>query len=195
MNTTIARAYCVLCALSVLVGCGAGAKPAPAPSCDQSCQDDVAVRAMRTAMRFAFNKGISAMDVGPQNVTLPCLPNGDGIGSVRIFGDAEANADQGASFLSLTYDFENCFYSAPPSATADENYAITMTGVVTEAGTLSQQPSATTALTILSTSLSVSGTVYDPPLDYQASACAFAVNQTGNDVAGFWCERAAGFTF
>jgi len=195
MNTEIARAHSWLFALCVLSGCGAGAKPEPPPTCDEACQDGVAVRAVRTAMRFAFNKGVSAMNVGPQDVTLPCLPNGDTAGTVRIFGDAESNAEQGASFLSLSYDFRNCFYSAPPSATAAQNYAVTMSGIVTEQGTLSQQPSATTALTILASSLNVTGTVYDPPLDYSAVGCALAVNQTGSAVAGFLCERPAGFTF
>ena len=195
MTLRMARAAWFSLALFALAGCGAGAKPAPAPACDEACQDDVAVRAVRTAMRFAFNQGVSAMNVGPQDVTLPCLPNGDSAGTVHIFGDAESNAEQGASFLTLTYDFENCFYSAAPSATADENYSVTTTGVVTEQGTLAQQPTSTTALTILSSALTVTGTVYDPPLDYSAEGCALAVNQTGSAVAGFLCGRAAGFTF
>lgn len=195
MIARIARAACMLCPLYLLSACGGGAKPGPPPECDATCRDSVALRAARTAMRFAFNKGVSAMSVGAQDVTLPCLPNDNGLGRVHIFGDAESNPDQGASFVMLTYDFENCYYSAPPSATPEQNYAVTMSGVVTEQGTLSQQPSSTTALTIESPALTLAGTVYDPPLDYGASACALAVNQTGSAVAGFWCGRAAGFTF
>ncbi|HEX3776942.1 MAG TPA: hypothetical protein VHV51_20860 [Polyangiaceae bacterium] len=181
--------------LIALSGCGAGAKPAPPPACDEACQDNVALFAVRSMMRFAFNKAIAAMPVGAQNVTLPCLPASSGSGSVRVFGDAESNADQGASFLMLNYEFENCFFSAPPDPTPDQNYSVTLTANVSEQGTLTQQPSTNTALTIQSDSVTLSGTVYDPPLDYSVSSCALAANQSGNDVSGFLCSRPAGFTF
>ena len=41
-------------------------------------------------------------------------------------------------------------------------------------------------------SLSISGTVYDPPLDYTASNCALSVIQNGNDLSGALCGRSAG---
>lgn len=178
-----------------LLGCGAGAKPAPPPPCDQSCQDGVALRALRTMMRFAFNAAVAAKPVGAQDKTLPCLPTGSGVGSVRVFGDAESNPAQGASFLTLSYDFRNCSYSAPPDSTPDQNYSVTLTGLISEQGTLSQQPTSITALLIESDSVTLAGSVYDPALDYSASNCALSVDQNGSAVSGLWCGRSAGFTF
>ena len=182
-----------------LTGCGAGAKPAPAPPCDQSCQDGVALRALRTMMRFAFNAAVAGKPVGDQDKTLPCLPAASGLGSVHVFGNAQSNADQGASFLDplnpLNYDFRNCSYSAPPDPMADQNYSVTLTGLITESGTLAQQPTAITALMIDSSSISLTGSVYDPPLDYSAADCELAVDQNGSAVSGLLCGRAAGFTF
>ena len=192
-----ARAISAAFALTWLVGCGAGAKPAPAPPCDQTCQDGVALRALRTEMKLAFNLTVMGQPVGAQDETVPCLPIGDsGVGSVHVFGDAESNADQGSTFLNpLNYDFKNCAYSMPPDETADQNFSIVLTGLITEQGTLAQQPTTTTALGIQSTSVTLTGTVYDPPLDYTASDCALSVNQNGSLVAGTFCGRAAGFTF
>ena len=183
-------------ALIALVGCGAGAKPAPPPPCDQSCQDGIALHGLRLAMKFAFNLTVMGQDVGPQDKSQPCLPSADaGIGSVHVFGNATSNADQGTSFLDLSYDFRNCFYPMAPDATADQNFSITLTGLVTENGSLAQQPSSTTALEIGSDSVTLTGTVYDPPLAYAASNCVLAVGQNGNAVAGTLCGRAAGFMF
>lgn len=183
-------------AILALAGCGAGPRPAPAPACDQSCQDGVALRGLREAMKFAYNIKIATMPVGAQDATTPCVSfDGSVGGSLHVFGNAEVNAVQGASIVSLSYDFEACRFSAPPDPTADQNYDVTLTGLVTEVGTLSVQPTATTALLIASDSVSVSGTVYDPPLDYASTDCALSVAQNGNALAGSFCERSAGFTF
>ena len=185
-----------LCALLALAGSGAGPRPAAAPPCDQACQDGVALEGVRTAMKIAYNFAVAAQPVGAQDKTAPCVSfDGTSGGSVRVFGNATVNAIQGASIVSLSYDFKDCLYSAPPDATANQNFSLTVTGLVTEDGTLSVQPTATTALAISSDSLNVSGTVYDPPLDYAASGCAVSVIQNGNAVSGAFCGRRAGFTF
>jgi hypothetical protein len=192
--------------LLLLAGCGAGPRPAPAPACDQACQDGVALRALRTAMKIAYNFEVSTKPVGPQDGTAPCISfDGSRGGSVHVFGDAKVNAVQGASIVSLTYDFKDCLYSAPPDPTADQNYSLTLTGQVTENGTISAQPTATTALIIQTmadpstmqptSSLSISGTVYDPAVNYLVSNCALSVVQNGNAVSGALCGRSAGFTF
>jgi hypothetical protein len=179
-----------------LAGCGAGPRPAAAPPCDQACQDGVALLGMRTAMKVAYNFAVAAQPVGAQDKTAPCVSfDGTQGGTVRVFGDATVNAVQGASVVSLSYDFRNCLYSAPPDPTANQNFSLTLTGVVTEQGTLSVQPTSTTALAIDSDSLSISGSVYDPALDYTASSCALSVIQNGNAVSGALCGRSAGFTF
>jgi hypothetical protein len=146
-------------------------------------------------MKVAFNATVQGKPVGAQDGVAPCLPTAKGLGSVHVFGDATANAAQGSSFVDLTYDFTNCAYSAPPDPTADQNYSIVLDGVVTEQGTLAVQPSSTTALEILSSSLSLSGTVYDPPIDYAAASCELALIQNGNALSGTLCGRAAGVTF
>jgi len=185
------RIFILLC----VAGCGAGSHPAPAPPCDQGCQDGVALLGARTMMKLAYNTVVQGQNVGPQDGTTPCLPSGSTHGSVHVFGTATVNAVQGSSFVMLSYDFQNCLYSSPPDPMADQNFSVTLTGLVTEQGTLAVQPSSTTALAIQSDSLSLTGTVYDPPVDYAASDCVLAVNQNGNAVAGTFCDRAAGFTF
>jgi hypothetical protein len=192
--------------LFAAAGCGAGPRPAAAPPCDQQCQDGVALLGLRTAMKLAYNFEVSTKPVGAQDGTAPCVSfDGSTGGTVHVFGMATVNALQGASIVSLTYDFKNCLYSAPPDPTANQNFSLTVNGQVTEDGTLSVQPTATTALTIETVlddstmvptdSLSISGTVYDPPLDYAASNCAVSVIQNGNSVSGAFCGRSAGFMF
>jgi hypothetical protein len=193
------------CSLFTVVACGAGPRPAPAPPCDQSCQDGVALLGLRTALKLAYNFEVSTKPVGAQDGTAPCVSfDGTKGGTVHVFGMANVNALQGASIVSLSYDFKNCLYSAPPDPTADQNFSLTINGVVTENGTISVQPTATTALmiqtvpddsTMLPTdSLSIAGTVYDPPVDYSVSNCALSVIQDGNNLSGALCDRSAGTT-
>ncbi len=179
----------------LLTGCGAGPRPAAPPACDQACQDGVALRGARSLMKLAYNTLLMGQKTGAQDAESKCLPLNGAQGSVHVFGTANANADQGDSFVSLSYDFRACSYAAPPDPTADQNYSVTMTGLVTENGTISVQPTSTTALLIESDSLSLSGTVYDPPLDYSITGCALAVDQNGSGLAGTLCGRNAGFTF
>jgi len=183
------------CALLLASGCSAGNQPAPAPPCDQACQDGVALLGTRTMLKFAYNFLVQGKAVGPQQGVHPCLPGPAGTGTVQVSGDAESNAVQGASEVRLSYDFQNCLYVAPADPSAAQNFSLTLTGVVSELGTIAVQPSATTALSIQSDSLTIVGTVYDPPLDYAASDCALAVNQNGNAVAGSLCGRSASFSF
>ncbi len=182
--------------LLLLSGCGAGAEPDPAPPCDQSCQDGTGLRGLREAMKLAYNLLIQGRSVGAQDGMTPCRSSdGSGSGTVHVFGNATANAVQGSSFVELEYDFEDCAYSVPPNATPDQNYSLVVTGHVQQQGTLAVQPSSTTALLINSDSLSLSGTVYDPPLDYELVGCELAVAQQGSRVSGTLCGRNAGFTF
>ena len=179
-----------------LTACGAGPRPAAPAACDEACQDGVALRGARATMKLAYNTLVSGRPVGAQDAETPCIqPPGGASGTVRVFGMATANADQGTSVVSLSYDFRNCFYADPPDATADQNYSLTLTGLVTETGAIAVQPTSTTALLIESDALSLSGTVYDPPVDYAISECALSVNQNGTGISGFLCGRSAGFTF
>jgi len=180
----------------LLGGCGAGAQPEPAPPCDGACQDGTALRGLREAMKLAYNALIQGRPVGAQEGMTGCRSSdGSRGGTVHVFGNATSNAVQGSSFVELEYDFDECAYAAAPSATPNQNYDLVVTGRVKQRGTLAVQPSSTTALTIDSDSLSLSGTVYDPPLDYAVSDCELSVAQQGNRVSGTLCGRNAGFTF
>ena len=192
----VPRGVSWLCLCVSIAGCGAGSHPAAAPACASSCQDGVALRGARTMMKLAYNTVVQGKPVGAQDGVVPCLPSdGSEPGSVHVFGRATANAVQGDSFVTLSYDFQNCLYEAPPDPTAAQNFTLTVTGLITEQGTVSVQPTSTTALQIQSADLSVTGTVYDPPIDYAAPECALSVDQNGSELAGTLCGRGAGFTF
>ena len=110
---------------------------------------------------------------------------------MRVVGTATSNADQGTTEVSLTYTLADCAYSqvdSDPTAT----YSMTVSGTATEMGTLSAQPSSTTALTIDSKSMTLKGTVYAPPLSYDAEGCAIMLGQSGNELAGTLCGRSVG---
>lgn len=185
-----------MAALLSLSACGAGREPDPPPPCDQACQDGIALRGVRETMKLAYNLLVQGRPVGAQEGTTPCRSSDGSMGGrVHVLGNAMANAVQGSSFVELEYDFEDCAYSAPPSTVPNQNYSLVVTGHVTQQGTLAVQPSSTTALVIGSDSISVSGTVYDPPLEYGVMGCELAVAQQGSRVSGTLCGRNTGFTF
>ena len=175
--------------------CGAGSHPAAAAPCDETCQDGVALRGLRTIIKFAYNLTVQGQPVGAQDKTQDCLPTNGSTGKAHVFGDATSNAAQGSSFVDLTFDFRSCAYPAPPDPAAEQNFSITVSGSITERGTLAVQPSSTSALLFHSDSVSITGTVYDPPIDYAASACVLDLSQDGNALAGTLCGRSAGFSF
>jgi hypothetical protein len=180
-----ARSLVLLLAFGALA-CGAE-DPPPSPPCEQQCQDNVAVRALREMMKLAYNLTIYTNPVGPQDETTPC-PQG---GQVRVFGEATANTLQGANIVSLTYTFSSCGHIERDDE-ARENYDMTLEGEVAQQGTMAVQPTSTTALVIYSASMTMSGTVYDPPLEYRAEACEVLLGQDGNNVSGSLCGRIAG---
>jgi len=177
----------VLIALGLgALACGAE-DPPPSPPCEQACQDKTAVRALREMMKLAYNLTLYTNPVGPQDETTPC-PQG---GQVRVFGEATANTLQGANIVSLTYAFSSCGHLERDDE-AGENYQMTLTGDITQEGTMAVQPTSTTALVMQSSSMTLSGTVYDPPLEYQAEACEVQLGQDGNNVSGMLCGRIVG---
>ena len=167
-------------------GCGSDDEPAAAAACEEQCQDAIALRAVRETMKFMFNITLQAQPVGAQDVTENCATGG----SARIFGNADSVPEQGATFVDLTYDFDACGYLERDDE-RDENYSVTISAVLTQRGTLAVQPSATTAIVIESDSLTLSGTVSDPPIDYAATACRFTLAQNGDELSGTICGREA----
>ena len=173
-----------------LLGCGGAGSSAPTtPPCDDVCMDDVAITGFRETLKLAFNLTLQGKPVGFQDATAAC-PLG---GSVHISGTATSNADQGTTEVNLTYVLDACAYSQIDTDPT-ESYSLTVTGTAIEMGTLSAQPSSTTALTIDSSSMTLSGTVYSPALTYQATGCAITLGQNGNDLAGTLCGRTVGAT-
>jgi hypothetical protein len=170
------------------LGCGGNPPAAPA-TCDQACEDGIALRALRAGMRFAFNYVIAAMPVGKQDAMAPCIPSG----SVHIVGTADSNAMLGTSELDLTYTMTNCKIPAPKSTTPDRNYSLTVNGAIHEKGQLAMG-GPTTALVFTGTDLTFAGTVYDPPLPYDEPKpmqpnCTLSASQDGNNMTGTLCGR------
>jgi hypothetical protein len=185
------------------IGCN-GAGPSPtSPSCDQSCQDSVALRGFRETLKQVFNGALQAQPVGAQDVTYACAPLG---GTAHITGTATSNADVGSTSVSLTYVFDQCRYVAEDTD-PKQNYDMSVTGVVVESGTIAVQPGSTTSLAITSEAVVLAGSVYSPPILYATDggvsltdagdasiegACAIQVSQDGNQLSGTICGRTAG---
>jgi hypothetical protein len=110
---------------------------------------------------------------------------------VRVFGTASSNAEQGATEVDLTYTFVECAHLERDEE-PEENYSMTLTGELEQSGIIAVQPSAHTGLLITSESVSLTGTVYDPPLEYDEPECAVELGQNGDNVSGNWCGRVAG---
>ena len=151
--------------------------------------DGAAVFAVRNAIKLMYNVALQGKPVGMQDQMAPC-PLG---GSAHVKGTATSNADQGTTTVELTYTFESCAYSAT-GTDPNQTFAVTLTGSIVESGVLSAQPSSTTSLQFQSASVTITGTVYSPPIAYEADACALDLGQNGNDVSGTLCGRTAGVT-
>jgi hypothetical protein len=173
----------------LLVGCG-GPDPEPSPPCEQKCQDGNALRALRETLKLVFNLTLQGNPVGPQDESTFCPMGGSG----RVFGEAAADAIQGAIQVDLTYELAQCAY-LQRDEDPGENYNMTLTGTVIQQGTIAVQPSVTTALNMSSESVTFSGDVYDPPIAYNEEACRVVIGQSGNNVSGTICERQAGVSF
>jgi hypothetical protein len=170
----------------LVLGCGSE-QAEPSPPCEQECKDGNAVRAVRETMKLVYNLTLQANPVGAQDELTLC-PQG---GGARISGEATSDSMQGATLVDLTYQFVNCKYIERDDE-PDENYAITLNGTITQQGVIAVQPSATSALVIQSDAVSLSGTVYDPPLAYEETDCVLELGQSGNKVSGTICGRIAG---
>jgi hypothetical protein len=174
----------------VLAACGgssAGSKPV-VPPCDLTCQDQIGVTGAREMLKLIYNLGLQGQPVGNQDAMAPC-PLG---GSAHVFGTASSNAVQGSTMVQLTYVLDQCVYQNVDPTTPTQNYDLTVTGTFVETGTLAVQPSSTTALGITGTGITISGTVDDPAVMYDAAACALELQQNGNDLSGTICARSVG---
>ena len=183
------RAWGLAMAL-VLAGCSSAGPSPTAPTCDQVCQDGVAVRALREMIKLAYNLTLQGKPVGPKQASSPC-PEG---GSVSVAGEASSNADQGTTTVDLTYTFDACVYRQIDSDAA-QNYLMTVQGVIREQGILAVQPSTTSAVSFESEQVTLTGEVYSPSIPYDAPQCPLDLNQNGNRLAGTICDRAASVDF
>ena len=174
----------------VCLSCSDGPTPAPPPACDEKCKDGIGLRGMRETLKLVFNLTLQGKPVGTYDLSTPC-PRG---GNARITGTASSNAVQGSTEVKLTYVLENCAYLQKDDD-EKENYSVTVSGTVEQQGTLAVQPSSTTALLMKSNSITIAGSVYDPPDPYEAKECPLDIFQNGNRVAGTLCGREVGFDF
>ena len=175
-------------AMTAAVACGGGGGGGSStPACDQSCMDGVAVLGLRDAIKVVYNVKLQGQPVGAQDQTTAC-PQG---GTAHVHGTATSNADQGTTSVMLTYDFAQCHYSQVDSD-PKQAFDLTITGSVTEQGTIAVQPSSTTSLALQSDSMSIVGQVYSPGLDYKETACAVTLAQDGGNLSGTLCGRPAG---
>lgn len=176
----------LLLAGTSLLACGSdqGPAPPPPPPCEQLCLDGIALRGLREGMKLIFNLTFQGKAVGTHDFTVPC-PLG---GTARIFGEATSNAVQGATEVKLTYVFQGCT-QLERDDDADENYQLSVTGTVTQVGTLAVQPSSSTALGMGSDNITITGTVFDPPRPYDVNQCRVMLGQNGNKLTGLLCDR------
>lgn len=172
-----------LTAVTALSACGGGAR-ADQPTCDEECYDVIALRAVREQMKVIFNLTLQGKPVGAYDITVPC-PLG---GRARIFGSATSNAEQGSTFVDLTYVVEACTL-LQEDQDPKKSYRLTITGTLTQKGVLAVQPTSTSAVSIQSDALTVSGTVYEPPVPYEAAACVVRLGQNGSRISGDFCGR------
>ncbi len=170
-----------------LLSCSSSAPgPEPVP-CGEACQDRVAVRAVREMTKLAYNLLLQGNPVGPQSELAPC-PLG---GLIAIDGTATSNASQGATEVDLVYQFDGCHH-LEVGGDPEETYEMTLTGGLSQRGTLAVQPSATTALLLSSDAMTMDGTVHDPPIEYHAPDCPLSLAQDGNRLSGLVCDREVG---
>ena len=169
-----------------LFGCGAD-DPPPSPPCEQECRDGNALLALRHTLKLVYNLTLQGNPVGAQDETTPC-PMG---GQARVFGEATSNALQGAIEVQLTYELVECGYMERDDE-PEENYDMSFDGTVEQDGTIAVQPGITTALVMASEAITLSGTVYDPPIEYREEDCPVQLGQSGNQLSGTICGRDAG---
>jgi hypothetical protein len=181
---TLLLLACVAGLICAACGSDVGPSPAAPPPCEQLCQDQTGLRTLREAMKLVFNLTLQGKPVGKHDYTVPC-PLG---GKARIFGEAFSNASQGSTDVKLTYVLEGCTVLERDDE-PEENYRMTVSGTIEQAGVIAVQPSATTALSMKSADVTLSGTVYDPPIPYEAKSCPVLLSQTGSRLSGTLCGR------
>lgn len=135
-------------------------------------------------MKLVFNLTLQGKPVGAHDVTVPC-PLG---GQAHIFGTATSNPTQGSTEVKLTYALDACTL-LQRDKDAEENYRLVVGGTFRQEGTLAVQPTATTALSIKGSDVSLVGTVYDPPIPYEERGCEVLLSQTGSRLSGILCGR------
>lgn len=169
---------------ALLLACTSGPTPSPPPQCDQLCLDGVAVLGMRLTLKQIFNQTLQGKPVGVQDKRYTC-PLG---GTARVVGTATSNAIQGATEVTLVYELDGCVLIARDTD-PKSNYHLSTSGTVTQIGTIAVQPTATTSLGMKSDALTITGTVYDPPVPYEVTTCPLVSLQDGNTVTGTICGR------
>jgi hypothetical protein len=176
-----------LCAFSLVLALGCQDEPPEPPPCDDACTDGIALRSLRETMKLVYNITLQGNPVGEQDESTAC-PLG---GEARVFGTATSNPVHGATEVDLTYELDDCRYLELDDEPV-ETYGMQISGTVTQSGVLAVQPTATTALLMQSDSVSLEGSVFDPPRAFNEENCVLDVVQNGNDLSGLFCDREVG---
>ena len=172
---------------ALLLSLGCSDTTPPQPPCDAACEDGIALRALRETLKLVYNLTLQGNPVGEQDESTPCTL----AGSARVFGAASAEPEHGATIVDLTYELRGCRHIELDEE-ADETYEMSIDGTLTQSGIIAAQPSATTALLMRSGSLTLEGTVHDPPRPYSAEDCVIELGQNGSRIAGTLCGRDVG---
>lgn len=174
----------VIASLALACGSGSAVTPPPTPPpCDDKCKDKVAIRAVRETVKLAFNLTFQGKPVGAYDLAVAC-PQG---GTARVTGNATSNALQGTTEVSVTYTLVECGYLRQDDD-AEDNYETKLTGIFTQDGVMAVTPTTPSALIMKSSGMKIEGTVYDPPLPYNAE-CPLQLGQNGNALSGKICGR------
>jgi hypothetical protein len=134
-----------------------------------------------------YNEFPADQPIGAQDMPVAC----NVAGRARVVGEVTSNAFQGTIEVDLTYVLDAC-RSIELDDEPRENYDMTLTGELHQQGIIAVQPSVGTALVMASESMTFSGKVYDPPIDYRAESCAIQMGQSGRNLSGTICGRIAG---
>lgn len=186
-----ARAIALCMGLFGICGCGSSSRQSAAtPACTgQACADGIALFAVRQAMKLVYNEALVGAAPDAQDAGAECLT-----GSATVTGAARPDGDAGAVQVDLTYTFARCELLWKDT-TLHRDCDVVLEGALSETGTLAVQSTSTTALAVTSDAFSIHGTVDDPPVSYDAPACALSFAQAGGQLSGTICGRAAVFTY
>lgn len=177
-------ALAALAALLTLAGCGSSSTTTGSSTCDQACQDNNMLYAVKNSTSYLYNTYV-AYTSSTVNVSPGC-PLG---GTATITGTASGSGSN--TTVSLTYLFNSC------GIASSNAYSLTWNGTLTWTGTFNS-PTTFESSQFASTSLSYNGTVSNLNTAVSGYQCPISVAYTFNspnyNYSGSVCGRTAGYS-